>query len=434
MNPFYLVLNPDNTISFNRPLAHAIGLSETIIYGALVAKWYYYSEREMLNDDGWFYSTVPDLQESTSLSEKQQKRCIKALVDLNLIKCETRGMPARRCFYLIDDFEKILSLIEMGKSISEEIKPAAYEKNQLKVMAREERKSTVESVENPIQTENEISSFSNSAFPFSAQSQKNPSNFSGENGSKCAETVEENRSQTAWLTSSAERSEQVLPKGQNKSRPKVGTSSAEKSEQVPPKGQNKFCQNDGTSSAQREDKSKYNQSKRKNLYMIERSTPAENSAEQFVENSEELAEKVRSSIGYYGIIDIVNIALHISLKNFEQQCNGINIHFATLRGYLFHCGRRFALLIRVISTSLLCRRHSANGRTYPAVIPIAHVVAPDHCFQLFYRVIRTSSAAAVKQLVLHSRPHTFAAGVVMTSASGAVHALLYSILVQRSSV
>ena len=30
--------------------------------------------------------------------------------------------------------------------------------------------------------------------------------------------------------------------------------------------------------------------------------------------------------------------------------------------------------------------------------------------------------------------HTFAAGVVMTSASGAVHALLYSILVQRSSV
>ena len=117
MNPFYLVLNPDNTISFNRPLAHAIGLSETIIYGALVAKWYYYSEREMLDDDGWFYSTVPDLQESTSLSEKQQKRCIKALVDLNLIKCETRGMPARRCFYLIDDFEKILSLIEMGKSI-----------------------------------------------------------------------------------------------------------------------------------------------------------------------------------------------------------------------------------------------------------------------------------------------------------------------------
>ena len=28
------------------------------------------------------------------------------------------------------------------------------------------------------------------------------------------------------------------------------------------------------------------------------------------------------------MFDIVNIALHISLKNFEQQCNGINIHVA----------------------------------------------------------------------------------------------------------
>ena len=232
MNPFYLVLNPDNTISFNRPLAHAIGLSETIIYGALVAKWYYYSEREMLDDDGWFYSTVPDLQESTSLSKKQQKRCIKALVDLNLIKCETRGMPARRCFYLIDDFEKILSLIEMGKSISEEIKPAAYEKNQLKVMAREERKSTVESVENPIQTENEISSFSNSAFPFSAQSQKNPRK------PLLDRMADQFRRKVG--TSSAKRSEQVPPKSRNKFRRKVRTGSAKRSEQVLPKRRNKF--------------------------------------------------------------------------------------------------------------------------------------------------------------------------------------------------
>jgi len=35
--------------------------------------------------------------------------------------------------------------------------------------------------------------------------------------------------------------------------------------------------------------------------------------------------------------DIVNIALHISLKNFEQQYNGINIHEAQRSGYLFHC-------------------------------------------------------------------------------------------------
>ena len=135
--------------------------------------------------------------------------------------------------------------------------------------------------------------------------------------------------------------------------------------------------------------------------------------------------------------DIVNIALHILLKNFEQQCNGINIHSATLRGYLFHCGRRFVCLVWVISAALLCRRHSAYCRAYPAVIPITHVVAPDHCFQLFCRVIRTSSATAVKQLFLHScyQPtNSFSACIVMTSPSGAVHALLYSIFAQHGSV
>lgn len=206
MNPFYLVLNPDNTISFNRPLAHAIGLSETILYGALVAKWYYYSERDMLDEDGWFFSPVPDLQESTSLTEKQQKRCVKALVDLKLIKCETKGMPARRCFHLIDDYQKIIELIEIGKSISEEIKPAAFEKNQLKIMAREERKNAVE---NPEQSGDDTSPFSDSddeksrSAPFPEQQIQKTGD----------ENSDENSPRTAWLPSSAKRSEQVPPKG-----------------------------------------------------------------------------------------------------------------------------------------------------------------------------------------------------------------------------
>ena len=77
MNAIFQLLNPNNTVSVNRPLAHAIGLNEAVVYGALVAKYYWYSDRGML-DDGWFYSTAPDLQESTALTEKQQKRCVDA--------------------------------------------------------------------------------------------------------------------------------------------------------------------------------------------------------------------------------------------------------------------------------------------------------------------------------------------------------------------
>ncbi len=49
-------------------------------------------------------------------------------------------------------------------------------------------------------------------------------------------------------------------------------------------------------------------------------------------------------------------------KNLEQQCNGINAHSTTPRGYLFHCGGRYACLIRVISAEFLSRGHSTYRR------------------------------------------------------------------------
>lgn len=39
------LLNPDNTISAHRMLAHAIGMTETIIYSALISKQTYYSQK-----------------------------------------------------------------------------------------------------------------------------------------------------------------------------------------------------------------------------------------------------------------------------------------------------------------------------------------------------------------------------------------------------
>lgn len=125
MNSIYQLLNPDNTISLNRPLAHAIGIMETITYGALVAKWYYYSERDMLDEDGWFYSTVPDLEESTALSEYQQKRCINSLIKLGLLKSKSKGMPAKRSFYIIDDVQLLEKYLHQGEENIKYIKPAA---------------------------------------------------------------------------------------------------------------------------------------------------------------------------------------------------------------------------------------------------------------------------------------------------------------------
>ena len=212
MNSIFQLLNPDNTISINRPLAHAIGLDEAIVYGAIISKWYYYSERGMIDEDGWFYSTIPDMRESTAIGEKAQKRCIDNLVKYGLIRCEQRGMPARRSFYIVDDPTIIESLICKGEDIMEEIKPAAAEKNRQKVKQRDEKK-------------------------------------------------------TAELPCSAQMEEQA-PQGISLFRQNGVTSTANAAEQAPPESADKFRPNGGTGSAETEDKSKYNKSKDKNLNMI----------------------------------------------------------------------------------------------------------------------------------------------------------------------
>ena len=149
MNGIFNILNPDNTITVNRPLAHALGLSEAITYAALIAKCYYYMQRDML-DNGWFYSTVPDLQESTALSEYQQKRCITNLVKSGLIRTENRGMPAKRSFIIVDDIELLQKYIADGEEILEKVRPNAAKSYEQKRNSKpDEPEIAEEARENP---------------------------------------------------------------------------------------------------------------------------------------------------------------------------------------------------------------------------------------------------------------------------------------------
>lgn len=218
MNAIFQLLNPNNTVSVNRPLAHAIGLNEAVVYGALISKFYWYSDHGML-DDGWFYSTAPDLQESTALSEKQQKRCLDNLVRAGLILCELRGMPAKRSFYIIEDVELIQRLISLGENIMNEIKPAAAKNYDKK---RNSAKNIL------TETTQKMNNFLSAAF--------------GENCSEVTqaapETVNENAHENSEIphnraisTCSDKTAEQENPKGQTLLRQKVGASSDKKSEQ-----------------------------------------------------------------------------------------------------------------------------------------------------------------------------------------------------------
>ena len=149
------LLNPDNTISAHRMLAHAVGMTETIIYSALISKQTYYLNNNMLHNDGWFFSTIADLQESTTFGAKAQKTAIGNLMKHGLIECECKGMPAKRYFRITNDMEILMKLIDEGTEICKKISAKAnrnfYENDEISnenFYEKSEILEDVESVEN----------------------------------------------------------------------------------------------------------------------------------------------------------------------------------------------------------------------------------------------------------------------------------------------
>lgn len=110
------LINPDNTMSVNRFLAHSMGMAETIIYSALISKYTYYRDNGKASD-GWFYSTIEDLQESTTYGRKVQTSAINKLAGFGLIETKLMGMPAKRYFRIISDTDRLAELIEKGQEI-----------------------------------------------------------------------------------------------------------------------------------------------------------------------------------------------------------------------------------------------------------------------------------------------------------------------------
>ena len=118
-------LNPTNTGSYNRPIAHALGLGAAVVYSALISKYEYYYKHDMLDEEGFFYSTIADLQESTSMGKCQQSNAIKVLTDAGLVEVCRRGMPAKRYFRVRDEVELLDKFLKHGKEIIAELNPIA---------------------------------------------------------------------------------------------------------------------------------------------------------------------------------------------------------------------------------------------------------------------------------------------------------------------
>lgn len=124
-------LNLNNTISVNRLLARKIGLDTALIYQALISKHCYYEERNRLDEDCYFYSTIEDLEESTTLKRSVQDKAIKKLVELNLISTLVKGIPAKRHFKINFDDEILSEIFSEEDSKDENQKPSLSKNDKL---------------------------------------------------------------------------------------------------------------------------------------------------------------------------------------------------------------------------------------------------------------------------------------------------------------
>jgi hypothetical protein len=115
-------LRSDGSIIVNKNLSFVLGLEATILYSELLSKEFYFEKNKKLDDEQMFFSTVIDLEYSTTLSKKQQLKAIKALEAIGLIEVKLKGLPAKRHFKIKKDKEtldKLYKIIEIGEDIKE---------------------------------------------------------------------------------------------------------------------------------------------------------------------------------------------------------------------------------------------------------------------------------------------------------------------------
>lgn len=128
----------NNYIVVNKQLARAFGLEAAIMLGELSSQMEYWQQRGELQD-GFFYSTIENVKDSTTLSDKRQRSALTTLKDAGIIDVKLAGLPAKRYIRIK---EKQLAKIllnnngENGKTssaITEELETPKQQTNNNKV-------------------------------------------------------------------------------------------------------------------------------------------------------------------------------------------------------------------------------------------------------------------------------------------------------------
>ena len=99
----------DNYIIVNKDIAKLYGLEEAVILGELASEHKYWQRNGGLKD-GYFYSTIENIQNNTTILEKRQRLALNSLKEQGIIDIKRMDIPARR--YIKINTEKLLCLLK----------------------------------------------------------------------------------------------------------------------------------------------------------------------------------------------------------------------------------------------------------------------------------------------------------------------------------
>lgn len=125
------LISNNNFITLNKNLIKAIGLEEAIILGELASEYDYWSSQKAL-EDGYFYSTIENIEKHTTLSVHKQRKALNSLKEKGIIDIKVKGIPAKRYIKIIEKqvYELLsiqfvknsqTSLLKIHKQVSENL-------------------------------------------------------------------------------------------------------------------------------------------------------------------------------------------------------------------------------------------------------------------------------------------------------------------------
>lgn len=119
-----------NYIAVNRSLIKVFGLEGAVLIGELASEAKYWNDRDKL-EDGWFFSTIENVEEATGLSGYQQRKALSELTKAGVVETAQKGIPKKR--YVRIHFMELVNLVNDKSSknfttVGEETSPLESEK------------------------------------------------------------------------------------------------------------------------------------------------------------------------------------------------------------------------------------------------------------------------------------------------------------------